>query len=72
MQRFGEKIRRLRQRDSMTLQQLSELLGYSDHTHLSRIESGRKKPSTELVIQLSRVFSVTTDDLLFDERDTAD
>jgi len=51
----------------MTLQQFAESLGYSAHGYLSELETGKKSPSVELVINISRIYHVTTDELLKDE-----
>jgi len=69
MRRFGEKLRTLRRSQGITLQALARDLGYSDHTFLSRIERGEKKPSTELIIAIAQKFNVKTDQLLIDELD---
>jgi len=69
MQRFGEKLRRLRRSQSLTLQDLARDLGYSDHTFLSRIERGKKKPSTDLVIAVAQKFNVQIDQLMLDDLD---
>jgi len=53
----------------MTLQQLAEELGYKAHGHISGLESGKKKPTVEFVLQVARFFDVTTDELLKDEID---
>ncbi|MCA9867475.1 MAG: helix-turn-helix transcriptional regulator [Anaerolineales bacterium] len=65
--RFGEKLRTLRLQQGMTLQQFAESLGYSAHGYLSELETGKKSPSVELVINISRIYHVTTDELLKDE-----
>lgn len=65
--RFGEKLRTLRIRHSLTLTQLSEQLGYKAHGYLSEIESGKKSPTTALALKVSRLFGVSTDELLKDE-----
>ena len=67
MRRFGEKLRTLRRRQGMTLQELSHILGHADHTYLSRIENGKKTPSIELVLIIAQMFAVTTDELLKDD-----
>jgi len=67
IQRFGEKLKTLRKHHNMTLTQLAEALGYSTHTYLSEIENGKKIPTTEFVLAVSRLFDVTTDVLLKDE-----
>lgn len=69
MQRFGKKLRTLRKRNSLTLKQLAEKLEFESHSYLSAIEFGRKRPSIELVIKIAVLFEVSTDDLLFDDRE---
>jgi transcriptional regulator with XRE-family HTH domain len=66
MQRFGEKLRTLRKQRGMTLQELVLALGLATHSHLSNIESGRKKPSLELAIKIADFFKVTIDQLVRD------
>ena len=70
--RFGEKLRILRYRKGLTLTQLAEQLGYKAHGHLSEIESGKKLPTTGLVLKVARLFEVTTDVLLKDELEIPD
>jgi transcriptional regulator with XRE-family HTH domain len=67
MQRFGEKLRVLRLYHRVTLKDLALRLGYSTHSHISEIESGKKKPTVDLVVKVACLFNVTTDELLRDE-----
>jgi len=67
MQRFGEKLRTLRNRHNITLIDLAHRLGLSAHGYISEIESGKKKPTVEFVINVAKIFNVTTDSLLIDE-----
>lgn len=67
MKRFGEKLRSLRKKKQLTLQQLARELGFTAHSHISQIEAGKKKPTSEFVLKISRLFDVTTDQLLKDE-----
>ncbi len=69
MKKFGIKLRTLRNSRGMTLKELATQLGLHAHGYLSEVESGKKKPSIELVLKVSRFFEVATDDLLKDERD---
>jgi transcriptional regulator with XRE-family HTH domain len=69
MQRFGEKLRALRKQHGMTLEELALALGLTTHSHLSNIESGRKKPSLELAIKIADFFKVTVDQLVRDNLD---
>jgi transcriptional regulator with XRE-family HTH domain len=66
--RFGEKVRILRKRHSMTLTQLAEALGYTAHSnsYLSLIEQGKKKPTAEMILKIAKLFGVSTDQLMDD------
>lgn len=67
MQRFGEKLRVLRTSQDMTLKELAVALGLTAHGYISEIEAGKKKPTAEFVLKVSRFFKVTTDQLLKDD-----
>ena len=67
MDRFGEKLRALRQSRGMTLKDLAGRLGYQSHGHLSRIETGQEVPTALLVLKVSRTFGVSCDALMKDE-----
>ena len=67
MDRFGEKLRALRLERDLTLVQLAIALGYRTHSYLSEVESGKKKPTAELALKVSRYFGVSIDALLKDE-----
>lgn len=69
MQRFGEKLRRLRRRRGMTLQELAAALGYVAHGHLSQIETGKRTPKVEFVLKVANFFDVTADQLIRDDVD---
>jgi transcriptional regulator with XRE-family HTH domain len=67
MQKFGEKLRTLRIHHKMTLKDLAFALGHTAHGYISEIESSKKKPTAEFVLNVARLFNVTTDQLLKDE-----
>jgi transcriptional regulator with XRE-family HTH domain len=67
MENFGQKLKKLRHTKGLTLKELAAQLGYDSHSYISELESGRKSPSVEIVVALSRFFNVTTDQLLKDE-----
>lgn len=69
MQRFGEKLRTLRKRQGYTLKQLADKLGFDSHSYLSAVEFGKKQPSVELVVKIAIMFGVSTDSLLFDDKE---
>ena len=51
--------------------QLADLLEVH-YTHLGKIEIGRKRPSTDLVLRIADLFNVTTDQLMRDELELDD
>jgi transcriptional regulator with XRE-family HTH domain len=59
----GPRLRELRKQRAATLAEVSELTGISIST-LSRLESGRRRPTLELLLPLVRAHQVTLDDLL--------
>jgi transcriptional regulator with XRE-family HTH domain len=67
IERFGEKLRTLRVRHEMTLQELAHELGLTSHSYISELEAGKKIPTAEFVLNVARLFDVTTDELLKDE-----
>ncbi|WP_328477432.1 XRE family transcriptional regulator [Actinoplanes sp. NBC_00393] len=66
----GPRLRELRQQRDMTLTQLSESTGISVST-LSRLESGTRKPTLELLLPLAEAYQVTLDELV-DAPETGD
>ncbi|NNJ10285.1 helix-turn-helix transcriptional regulator [Chloroflexales bacterium ZM16-3] len=67
MQRFGEKLRTLRQQRGMTMRDMADALGFKSHGFVSDLESGRKHPSLELAIKIADYFGVALDQLARDE-----
>jgi transcriptional regulator with XRE-family HTH domain len=59
----GPRLRTLRQQRGATLGQLSETTGISVST-LSRLESGRRRPTLELLLPLARAHQVPLDELV--------
>jgi transcriptional regulator with XRE-family HTH domain len=64
--RLGAKLRTLRERHGLTVRKLAEEFGV-EHSHISRIENGTKRPSSDLILKIARYFDVTTDQLMKDE-----
>jgi len=58
----GPRLRALRQQRGTTLAGLSEVTGISVST-LSRLESGGRKPTLELLLSLARAYQVPLDEL---------
>jgi transcriptional regulator with XRE-family HTH domain len=59
----GPHLRALRQRRGTTLAQLAEMTGISVST-LSRLESGDRKPTLELLLPLARAHQLSLDELV--------
>lgn len=59
----GVRLRALRRDRDVTLAELSQATGISVST-LSRLESGGRKPTLELLLPLARHYTVTLDDLV--------
>ncbi|MEU5909579.1 XRE family transcriptional regulator [Micromonospora sp. NPDC047527] len=59
----GPRLRALRHQRGTTLTQLAELTGISVST-LSRLESGTRKPTLELLLPLARAHQVPLDELV--------
>ena len=71
MNRFGEKLKALRQQRGLTMKQLGELLEVSD-SYVSKMETGDKIPNVAMVLRVSQIFDVTTDVLIKDELELED
>lgn len=59
----GPRLRALRRHRGATLAQLSESTGISVST-LSRLESGQRRPTLELLLPLARAYQVPLDELV--------
>src|SRR5256886_16267350 len=59
----GPRLRALRQQHDMTLAELSSATGISVST-LSRLESGQRRPTLELLLPLARAYQVPLDELI--------
>src|SRR3712207_4420977 len=59
----GPRLRRLRDRRGVTLTELAAQTGISKST-LSRLESGQRKPSLELLLPLASAFHLPLDELV--------
>ena len=59
----GPRLRALRRQRDITLDELSAQTGISKST-LSRLESGSRRPTLELLLPLARIYGVTLDELV--------
>lgn len=60
MKQSGARIQQLRTQNGYTQEEFSKILNI-DRSNLSRIESGKRSCSLELLVQLSSLFDVTLD-----------
>lgn len=63
---FGAKLRALRYDRNLTQAELAKQLGLARQGYLSNLETGRKMPSLDLVVQIADLFGVTTEYILED------
>ena len=70
VKRLGEKLHILRQRNNLTTRELGEQLGVS-YVQISRIETGVRKPSADLILKISLFFNVPVDQLMRDDLEVA-
>ncbi|USK71730.1 helix-turn-helix domain-containing protein [Peribacillus asahii] len=61
------KIKHLRKRERLSLNKMSELLGYESQNGYYYLESGRNKFSAETLAKVSDIFKVQIDELFFEE-----
>jgi transcriptional regulator with XRE-family HTH domain len=59
----GPRLRRVREQRGLTLTEASERTGISKST-LSRLETGQRRPSLELLLPLTQAYRVPIDDLV--------
>ncbi|NJP04455.1 MAG: transcriptional regulator [Chloroflexaceae bacterium] len=71
VQRFGQKMRALREFHGLSLAEVANVLGYAGSQQVSHIEVMRRKPSAEVILKIARLFNVSADMLLDDEQELA-
>lgn len=64
---FGEKLRQLRKRKKLTQEQMAELIEIHE-SHVGRYEKDLSSPTAQVLIRIAKLFNVSTDYLLFDDR----
>ncbi|MBP3772065.1 MAG: helix-turn-helix transcriptional regulator [Treponema sp.] len=70
-EKIGQRIRKYRKSKNFSQEQLAEKIGISP-THMSHIETGSTKLSLPVLVDLSEMLEVKTDNLLFDEKSVSD
>ncbi len=67
IQRLGEKLRALREERGMSTRQLASQLGIRSAGYVSKLETGKQKPSLGLLLKMALFFDVSVDRLLRDD-----
>lgn len=62
---IGQRIKKFRKVHSLSQESLAEKVGIST-THMSHIETGNTKLSLGVLVKLSSILEVSTDDILFE------
>ncbi len=68
LQRFPEKLHRLRTQRELSQRQLAKQLNIAK-THMNQLEVGTRKPGIELTYRIAGFFGVSVDVLVRDELD---
>lgn len=68
---IGARIKLYREDKGLSQEELGERIGISNR-HLSKVETGAKNPSLELVLNIANALKITVDDLLTDYLTNAD
>ena len=66
--RLGAKVRALRKQRSLTLREVADVVGVH-YTHIQKIEAGRKRPSSDVILKFAQLFGVIADQLMRDDLD---
>jgi transcriptional regulator with XRE-family HTH domain len=66
LERFPEKLKVLRTQRGLSQRELARQLGIAE-SYICHFEQGRRKPRTELTIQIAAFFGVSVDVLIRDE-----
>lgn len=66
---IGQRIRKFRKAHSFSQETLAEKVGIST-THMSHIETGNTKLSLSVLVKLSLILEVSTDEILFEQPNT--
>ena len=64
---IGKRIRKYRKLKNLSQEELAEKIDIST-THMSHIETGSTKLSLQVLVDLSKVLEVNTDDLIFENK----
>lgn len=61
---FGPILRQLRQEKGLSREELAERMGMASHAHLSRLESGHKQPTVEMLFRAADALGIKAWEIL--------
>ena len=64
-EKLGKRIKHFREQKGISQDELGNLV-WVNNVHISNIETGKKAPSIDLLIELANALGISTDDLLVD------
>ena len=64
-EKLGKRIKHFREQKGISQDELGNLV-WVNNVHISNIETGKKAPSIDLLIELANALEISTDDLLVD------
>lgn len=64
MQKTGANIKKLRERNEISVRELKNIFGFSSHNSIYKWEHGKSLPTVDNLIVLATVFQVTIDEIL--------
>ena len=67
---IGERIKSLRNERGLTQEELAEMLEVSP-THVKHIESGHRKPSIEILFEITKILNISLDGVVFSKNESA-
>jgi transcriptional regulator with XRE-family HTH domain len=66
--KLAEKVKKLRKQKNISQRELADQIG-AHISHISRIETGKYKPSVDFLKKISDIFEVSVDYLIDDSQD---
>ena len=66
LQKIGIAIAGERERQHISQSELSHMLGYTNHAHLSRVEGGKKAPSLDMLFRAADALGVQVSNFIAD------
>lgn len=69
---FGETLRKIRQAERLSQEELGARLGYGTANYISCLELGKRQPTVELLFNLAAALSIKPSSLIQDMEDNTE